>query len=602
MMNNYSHAKLALAGVFCAGALAGPAMAQQTHVRDVAKGNKLDQDRIDAEVKAAILAGRNRIPGGDGMARNVIVLIPDGCSYSIETLARWYKGEPLAVDEMVVGSVSTWMANSVITDSAPAATSIATGFKSTNRFIGVGPRANDVLSTYQWPLPSSYLSYRPLATVLEGAKLLGKSTGIVCTCTFTHATPGSFAAHSDDRGKENRDISEHMVYNNIDLVFGGGERFLLPAAQGGRRVDGEDLIAVLTGRNYSIVRTEAEMNTLTRLPAYGMFAWSSMEPELNRPIYEPQQPSLAAMTQKAIHLLSQDHDGFFLMVEGSQVDWAGHANDAAWMVTDFLEFDEAVAAALDFAKMDGHTLVLAFPDHNTGGMDIGSRKYNGAYTELTVEALVDPLKDMTVTAGALAEEILAMPGGATVANIISKTQQLWNMTVTPDVAQKVLDLTGVQEGLGNYTISFDYALGRVLSEHYTAVGWNSHGHNGEDVPLWAFGPGAPSGLLDNTDLATTVADALGFPLELVNRWLFVDLGTEFPNWVLDTTDPANPVARVNGTFASAELPARKDFLRINTFVNCSRTYELPGVVVHAPQTGKVYVSLWAVWLMRLYGL
>ena len=92
-------------------------------------------------------------------------------------------------------------------------------------------------------------------------------------------------------------------------------------------------------------------------------------PDIDRSSLAPEQPSLSEMTNKSIELLSQNKNGFFLMVEGSQVDWADHANDPNYAVTDFLAFDKAVKAAVDFAKKDGHTLVLAFPDHNTGGMD-----------------------------------------------------------------------------------------------------------------------------------------------------------------------------------------------------------------------------------------
>jgi len=574
---------------------AGSAAAQVT---------ELDQAGIDARIAEALRAGDEAVGhGGHGHhVKNVIVLIPDGCSQSIQTLARWYKGEPLAVDELNVGVVETPMADSVITDSASAATAFASGYKTSNGFLSVGPRADTVLSTYEWPMPPAYLSYRPLGTVLEGAKLRGKATGLISTSRFTHATPAGWACHSRSRNNEHKEIAEHMVYNEVDLVFGGGERNLLPISMGGKRVDGEDLVAVLQGRGYTIVRTEAEMNSSYGLPVYGMFNMSHMAPELDRPLLAPTEPSLADMTSRAIELLSSDPQGFFLMVEGSEVDWAGHANDAVWMVTDFIEFDEAVKVAVDFAAQDGRTLVLAYPDHSTGGLDIGNRQYNGAYTHLTVEALVDPLQGMTVTAATLAAEIAAMPGGVTVANIQTKAFERWNLIVSTEVAQEVIDLTGAQEGLDGYVVSFDYALGRVLSERYTAVGWTSHGHNAEDVPLWAFGPGAPAGLVDNTELATIAAEALGIDLDMVNYRLFVDLDDEFSAWTLDVTDPENPVAKLSSPTANAELPCNKDVLTVTTTSGTSRTYDLPGVVVHAPDTGRVYVSRLAVWIMHLYGI
>ncbi|HID30024.1 MAG TPA: alkaline phosphatase [Desulfobacterales bacterium] len=542
----------------------------------------------------------------ESRAKNVIILVPDGCSQSIQTLARWYKlkdsGEKLALDDIQVGVVKHEMANSVITGSAAAATAFSTGYKTTVRFLSVGPRADDVLSTYEWPEDPDTFSYKPLATVMEGAKLKGKATGLISTSRFTHATPAAWACHSADRGNEHTDISEHMVYNEIDLIFGGGERNLVPLSAGGKRPDEEDLLQVLVDRGYDIARTEAEMNALTDLPVYGMFAWSHMDAEIDRPIYNPDEPSLADMTAKAIELLSQDRDGFILMVEGSEVDWAGHNNDPIYMVTDFIEFDEAVKVALDFAKADGETLVLAYPDHNTGGMDIGNRDYNGAYTHLTVEELVDPLMGMSVTAGALAAEIAAMPGGVTVPNIQTKTLELWNLNVSDEVAQEIIDLTGVQEGQDGYTISFDYALARVISKHYTAIGWTSHGHNAEDVPVWAYGPGAPRGLVDNTELAETVADVFGLNMERIQDRLFVNLDDAFGEWTLDETDPANPVAKLSGKFAEAELPCSKDLLTIKTTSGKTKTYNLEGVVVYAPNTGRVYVPRQAVRIMKLHGI
>jgi len=272
------------------------------------------------------------------------------------------------------------------------------------------------------------------------------------------------------------------------------------------------------------------------------------------------------------------------------------------MLTDFIEFDKAVKVALDFAKLDGQTLVLAFPDHNTGGMEIGNRASSGSYSNLTVEELIDPLKGMTVTAGTLASEIQAMPGGVTTINIQVKTKELWNLDVSNEVAQEIIDMTGMFEGPSYYFISFSYALARVLCEHYTVIGWTSHGHTGEDVPVWAYGPCAPKGGMDNTDLAKAAANALGLDLELLNKWLFNDLDHLFPNWIMDKSDPMNPVVRLKGKWAKAELPCSKDLLIIHTKWGSKHIYNLPGVVVYAPSTNRVYVNMWGVFLLKLWGI
>lgn len=542
-------------------------------------------------LNAAFAGNRGHYGHRGKRAKNVIILIPDGCSQSIQTLARWYKGEKLAVDDIQVGVVKHEMANSVITGSAAAATAFSTGFKTTVRFLSIGPRAEDVLSTYEWPEDPETFSYKPIATVMEGAKLKGMATGLISTSRFTHATPAAWACHSADRGNEATDISEHMVYNEIDLIFGGGERNLDP----GYRPDGEDLLQVLADRGYTIARTGEEMDGIYELPAFGMFAWSHMDAEIDRPIYNPSEPSLADMTRKAIDLLSRDRDGFILMVEGSQVDWAGHNNDPVYMVTDFIEFDEAVKVALDYAKADGDTLVLAYPDHNTGGMDIGNRAYNRTYTGLTVEDLLDPIKGMTVTAGSVADAIGSDDSDA---NMITQIQELWGITIDAAECQEIRDMAAGDAG------SLSYALARIISKNHTAIGWTSHGHNAEDVPVWAYGPGAPKGLVDNTELAETVAEVLGLNMKYVQNRLFVSLDDVYgeDGWELDTTDPLNPVARLSGGKATAELPCSKDLLTVATQWGKTKTYNLEGVVVYAPNTDRVYVPYQAVKIMKRFGI
>ncbi len=169
---------------------------------------------ITTSIFAVPALSTNSANNGKNGVKNVIVLVPDGCSQSIQTLARWYKGEALNIDGIITGSVETWMANSVITDSAPASTAFATGHKSTNGFISVGPRTSDLLTGYT---PDSE-PYVPLATVLEASQLDGKATGLIATSTVSHATPAGYAAHNYNRNDE-LDIIEQMVYNDVDIVL-----------------------------------------------------------------------------------------------------------------------------------------------------------------------------------------------------------------------------------------------------------------------------------------------------------------------------------------------------------------------------------------------
>jgi alkaline phosphatase len=269
--------------------------------------------------------------------KNVIMLIPDGCDDATLALARWYKKENLQVDELSRGSHHPYMSNSVIVDSAPGGTAFSTGQLTTDKFIAVGPQRDDLLSHLNsWDL---WPAYAPIPTVLEGAKGLGMSTGLVSTSRVTHATPASFASHVDNRSKEN-EIALHMAMNGVDVVMGGGGDRLLPhrscpnavPGRSGSRNDCYNLETELESRGYELCFNAHDMHSIHVEPGKKVWcalASGAMEPDIDRQHFAQDQPSLAEMTEKAIDLLSQNDHGFFLMVEGSQVDWAGHANDVS---------------------------------------------------------------------------------------------------------------------------------------------------------------------------------------------------------------------------------------------------------------------------------
>ncbi len=512
----------------------------------------------------------------DKKVKNVIVMVPDGCSQSVQTLARWYKGGPLTLDEMVGGTVATYMSNSVITDSSAAATAFATGYKTTTRFLSVGPRPEDVLSTLDAPAPD--MPYKPLASVLEGAKAMGKATGLVATSSVTHATPAAFACHIHDRGLDN-DIMEQIVYQDIDIVFGGGKRYLILESDGGRRDDGEDLLEVLLKRGYKFVETRDAMMAVTGGKVWGLFNDNHMRPDIDRAEFAPSEPSLAEMTRKAVDLLKKDEDGFFLLVEGSQIDWAAHANDPVYMVTDFVAFDDAVKVAVDFAKMNGETLVLAFPDHNTGGLTIGNDTTDVYSMATTVEDLIDPLKGMKLSSVGVAAKI---GSDKSAENIKAQLAKWWGIDASDEDVAEILSDVAFGSSLG-------FALSGTVCKKHTVFGWTTRQHSGDDVPLWSYGPNRPVGLHDNTELSKIVADAFGFSLDKLNDRLFVEAGKAFTFCQLDKTDKKNPVLKVG----KAELPCSKNILRKD-----GRETLLEGLVVYAPKTDKVYVPRHAVRLLN----
>lgn len=504
--------------------------------------------------------------------KNVIVLIPDGCSQSLQTIARWYNGENLQLDEMSTGMVSTYMTNSLITDSAPAATAFATGYKSTDKFISVGPNATNVLSTID---PSTLAEpYVPLATVLEAAKLNNKSTGLVATSEITHATPAAYAAHVDARSNYD-DIMEQMVYQNMDVVLGGGKDFL-----NNSRKDNENLTEVLKQNGYTFVQNTDEMNQVQSGKVWGMFANVSMSPSIDRKYIAPEQPTLSNMTDKAIELLSKNEKGFFLMVEGSQVDWGDHANDPSYAVNDFIAFDKAVKQAVDFAKKDGNTIIIVMPDHETGGISLGSQ-FDPEYTKTTVEDLVNPIKKMNSTYEYLESQISDLNDTS---EIKQKTKEFMGIELKDSEAEEVSN-SGSFETLVN-----------TINHNYTTIGWTTWGHTGEDLPLWAYGATDLIGhRVDNTDIAKSIFNEFGYDIKDINSKLFVDVSSVFPTYELDKTDTKNPVLKI-GNYS---LPVNKNIVIDN---NNGKVQTFNGVVVNAPKAdngnGKIFIPQEAVDLIN----
>ncbi len=536
---------------------------------------------LSAIVLALLLAGGGHAQAAP-KAKNVIVLIVDGCSAEQYTFARRFKGAPLSFDPYRVGAIQTYIADSVIADSAPAASAFATGVRTSDKFISIGPHANALSGV---PVPPEELRYRPVATVLEGAKLLKKSTGIVATSRVTHATPAAYVAHTVSRGNEN-DIMEQAVYQGIDVVFGGGRRLLLPKESKGQRVDGANLYDGLKGWGYQIVENRQDLEKISSSRVFGMFAPSHMDPEIDRPRLHPDQPTLEEMTRKAIEILSQDPEGFFLMVEGSQVDWACHANDPAYLLSDLLAYDRAVAVALDFAQRDGRTLVLAMSDHNTGGFSIGNQASNGIYPQMKMEAFLDPFRKMQASSVRMWELIGTDPTAARVKAVVKEG---WALDITDADAQKILSLAS------SYRDSAYQAIGEVLCPKYTYVGWTTHGHCGGDVPLHAFGPGRPSGVLAAPDIARVCAEAMGFDLRKLTQRLFVSAAQAFADGrvAIDSRDPANPVVTIAAGGKTAELPVNQNRLKMG-----EKMHALEGVVVYVPNTDKAYIPLQAVHMIR----
>lgn len=520
--------------------------------------------------------------------RNVIFMMSDGTANEAWALTRWVKGRRLASDDILTGAVQTYGADSIITDSAPGGTAFATGRKGTDKGIAVAAWRVTIAGVPTDPARA----HAPLPTVLEGARLTGRATGLVATANIQHASPAAFSAHTHDRNRY-ADIGEQQVYQHMDVVLAGGEQHLLPMADGrGVRQDNEDLVRVLQDKGYSYVRTRAQMQQVAAGPVFGMFARDDMLHDLDRAQFAPDQPSLAEMTRKAIEVLSQSdkgrQHGFFLFVEGSKVDWAAHANDPTGVISDLSAYDDAVKVALDFARADGQTLLISTSDHGNGGLSIGRRDVT-RYATTDDDSLVGPLRRVTLTGEGLARLLAQDKSEVHVRDVLARHWGVENLSAQ--------ELQAIQTAPPQTWLQ--YVLGPMLSAR-AGLGWTTNGHTGGDPFLYSYGPSRVTGLWENTHLAHHMASVMGFDLRKLQERLFVEAAPALSElgWVaeLDRTHPANPVLQVrNGLGEQVSLPINK-----NQLLTPHRTYELEGVVVLAEQTGKVYVPRQAIQLIRAH--
>ncbi len=276
--------------------------------------------------------------------RNLILLIGDGMGISQISAGLYSSPKPLSLEEFpVIGLHKPHSASDLITDSAAGATAFASGVKTYNGAIGVN---TDTL---------------PVQTLLEEMEEEGYCTGLIATSTIVHATPAAFIAHVKQRRLYD-DIATWFLKTDIDLFIGGGSRFFKD------RPDGRNLMEELRAKGYTIQDSSSmRLEDLPWKKAQKIGYLTSYEDPAR---YAEGRDYLLPAVQHALDFLplcSKKGKGFFLMIEGSQIDWGGHANDSDYIISEMLEFDQAIARALAFAKKDKHTLVVVTADHETGG-------------------------------------------------------------------------------------------------------------------------------------------------------------------------------------------------------------------------------------------
>lgn len=273
--------------------------------------------------------------------KNIILLIGDGMG-----TAHFYAGltanhGKLHIQNMkYMGISKTHSSDNYVTDSAAGGTALASGVKTSNGTIGIDANGEKV------------------ATILEIADKEGKATGLVSTSSITHATPASFIAHQPSRSMY-EEIAADFLLTDIDVFMGGGYSFFA------NRKDKRNLIQELEDKGYLVTQ---DLESITKKTS-GNVAVLTADTH-NQP-YVQRKDMLPIATKKTINILNKNSDkGFFLMVEGSMIDWGGHKNDISYVVNEMLDFDRAVGEALSFAAKDKNTLVIVTADHETGGLTV----------------------------------------------------------------------------------------------------------------------------------------------------------------------------------------------------------------------------------------
>ena len=278
--------------------------------------------------------------GSNEHAKNIILLIGDGMGSShVFAGITANKGETYFQQFKNMGYSKTASANNYTTDSAAGGTAISTGESTNNGAVGVD------------------VNNKPLKTILEIAEEYGKATGMVATSSITHATPASFIAHQPKRNMY-QEIALDFMDTDIDVFIGGGENNF------NKRDDGLNLIDSLKSKGYAVLYNQDDIERFEGDKLAGFIAKKHPKGILERGDY------LVPSSKKAIQILSKNEKGFFLMIEGSMIDWAAHGNNMGELINEIADFDKAIGEALKFAEADGNTLVIVTADHETGGFAV----------------------------------------------------------------------------------------------------------------------------------------------------------------------------------------------------------------------------------------
>lgn len=417
--------------------------------------------------------------------QNIIFMVTDGMGPASLSLARSFRqhrdglniDDILTLDKHLIGTSRTRSNSSLVTDSAAGATAFSCGLKTYNEAIGVDSFKN------------------PCGTILEALKLQGYLTGLVVTTRITDATPAAFSAHTDYRSQEDliaqHQLGEYTLGPMVDLILGGGRCHFLPSGvPGGCRADSRNLIEDAIKRNYSYVGDRESFDALklgknVSLPLLGLLAPGDIPYDIDRDAAT--YPSLAEQVKTALTALSEaskdSDEGFFLLIEGSRIDHAGHHNDPAAQVREVLAYDKAFEEVLKFIdSTDVDTVAISTSDHETGGL-VTSRQVTESYPDYIWYPQV--LLDSKHSGEYLTKKILIQKSKVKSASEMKKF-------IEEDILRGDMGLTDASmEDTENIIKLLErppyllYYLNNMISTR-SRTGWTTHGHSAVDVNIYAY--------------------------------------------------------------------------------------------------------------------
>jgi alkaline phosphatase len=401
----------------------------------------------------------------DEAPKNVIYMIGDGMGPAFTTAYRYFKDDPNTkeIETTVFDSILTGMAHTYpddhtyVTDSAAGATALSSGHKSYNGAIAV--------DTHK----------KPVKTMLEIAKERGMTTALVVTSQINHATPASFASHNESRNNYD-DIANDFIDNKIaghlpvDLMLGGGTKYFI-------RED-RNIVDEFKAAGYQYSDDITNLGQITQLPAIGLYA------PVGLPYALDENPTrLTQLSAKALDLLNdQNENGFFIMIEGSQIDWCGHANDIACAMAEMDDFAKSIELVKTYIDKNPDTVLVVTADHSTGGLTLGA---NGQYKWET-----SVVKGVTKTAGTLTQLLLESD------DLESVWTENTHIDYSPVHKAQIEQAKKMGEKALNLTV-------KTIISDASFTGWTTGGHTAVDVQVFSYGKGSNefTGSLNNTDIA-----------------------------------------------------------------------------------------------------